>query len=178
MTNIETVYIGNKPPMSYVMALITAFNAPGVDNVVLKARGRAISRAVDVAEIARNRYLQDAIADKIEIGSEQLPTQDGRMRGVSTIAITMKLTVGKKVEPEATLKAELEAKTAETTSEDASDVSEIKGVGKVTGEKLRKAGFTTAGSVALAEPMELSEKSGISEKVAARLINFAKELVK
>ena len=55
MSDTNTVYVGNKPPMSYVMALITAFNTPGVNSVVLKARGRAISRAVDAAEIAKNR---------------------------------------------------------------------------------------------------------------------------
>jgi len=60
MKDENTVYIGSKPPMAYVMAMITAFNRSGADSVVLKARGRAISRAVDVAEIARGRYLNES----------------------------------------------------------------------------------------------------------------------
>ncbi|UCH57561.1 MAG: DNA-binding protein Alba [Candidatus Bathyarchaeota archaeon] len=179
MTDMDTVYIGNKPPMSYVMALITAFNAPGVDSVVIKARGRAISRAVDVAEIAKNRYLEGVETDKIEIGSEQMPTHDGGTRGVSTIAITMKKTGVKEAKPEAaTPSAKVEAKAVEVAPEELLDISEIKGVGKATGEKLRKAGFTTVKSVAAAEPADLSEKSGIPEKVAAKLIDSAKELQK
>ncbi len=60
--DINTVYIGNRPPMAYVMALITVFNCSGADNVVLRARGRAMARAMDVAEIARSRYLNDLSA--------------------------------------------------------------------------------------------------------------------
>jgi len=60
--DVNTVYIGNRPPMAYVVALITAFDSSGTDNVVLRARERAMARAVDVAEIARNRYLNDLSA--------------------------------------------------------------------------------------------------------------------
>jgi DNA-binding protein len=177
MTDINTVYIGNKPPMSYVMALITAFNASKIDHVVLKARGRAISRAVDVAEIARHRFLRNVQATKIEIGSEQMPTPDGGTHGVSTIAITLKKIKG------ATDKAE--AGTTEEEIEDvgvrippSADLSQIKGVGKAKAEKLKEAGFTTIGSVAASEPDALSEQTGISTKVAAKMIESAKELTK
>ena len=177
MSDTNTVYVGNKPPMSYVMALITAFNAPGVDSVVLKARGRAISRAVDVAEIAKNRFLRDVQASRIEIGSEQLPTHDGGMRGVSTIAITMERAGGRGAEPEAP-STDVEAEEEKAVPAKTVEVSEIKGVGKATEEKLKKAGFTTAESVAATDTGELSEKTGISEKVAAKLIDSAKELLK
>ena len=60
--DVNTVYIGNRPPMAYVVALITAFDSSGTDNVVLRARERAMARAVDVAEIARSRYLNDLSA--------------------------------------------------------------------------------------------------------------------
>ncbi len=90
MRDANTVYVGNKPPMAYVMALITAFNRSGADNVVLKARGRAISLAVDVAEITRNRYMNDLSVEKIDIGTEQLPTEGGGTRGVSSISITLR----------------------------------------------------------------------------------------
>lgn len=176
MTENNIVYIGSKPLMSYVMAVITAFNATGGGDVVLKARGRAISSAVDVAEITRNRYMKDIRTGRIEIGSEQLPSRDGGTRGVSTIAIILEK-VSQTREPEAeTLKEEEEK--VEATPEKPLDVSEIKGVGRATEEKLTKAGFTTVKSVATTEAKELSEKTGISEKVTAKLIESAKELQK
>ena len=55
----NVIYVGNKPPMSYVLAVVTQFNS-GSTEVVIKARGRAISRAVDAAEITRNRFVTDA----------------------------------------------------------------------------------------------------------------------
>ena len=177
MSDTNTVYVGNKPPMSYVMALITAFNTPGVNSVVLKARGRAISTAVDAAEIAKNRFLRDVQSNRIEIGSEQLPTHDGGMRGVSTIAITLERMGSKVAESEAP-SADVEAEEVEAAPAKTVDVSEIKGVGKATEEKRKKAGFATAESVAATDTGELSEKTGISEKVAAKLIDSAKELLK
>lgn len=177
MTDINTVYIGNKPPMAYVMAIITAFNS-GADSVVLKARGRAISRAVDVAEIAKNRYLSDVQAKKIEVGTEQLPSQGGGTRGVSTIAITMERIQGEQPEPESETPSEVDKTSeAESAAAKTSDVSEIKGVGRATEEKLENAGFSTVESIATAETAELSEKTGISERVAAKLIDSAKELL-
>lgn len=176
MTENNIVYIGSKPLMSYVMAVITAFNATGGGDVVLKARGRAISSAVDVAEITRNRYMKDIRTGRIEIGSEQLPSRDGGTRGVSTIAIILEK-VSQTREPEAEIIKEEEEK-VEATPEKPLDVSEIKGVGRATEEKLTKAGFTTVKSVATTEAKELSEKTGISEKVAAKLIESAKELQK
>ena len=86
----NVVYIGNKPPMNYVMALITAFNMQDTDDVVLKARGRAISTAVDVAEITRNRFFKDAEVKTIAIGTEEIaPREGGNPRNVSTIEISL-----------------------------------------------------------------------------------------
>lgn len=180
MTDINTVYVGNKPPMSYVMALITAFSAVGTGNVVLKARGRAISRAVDVAEIARNRYLKDVEVAKIEIGTEQLPAPGGGTRGVSTIAIILKK---KGVEKAPEPKTETPEKEVKSVEEDVAplsqlDLSEIKGVGSATEEKLKEAGYETVKSVSEADVGNFSEKTGISEKVATKLIESAKEIVK
>lgn len=90
MTEDSIIYIGNKPAMTYVMAVLTAFNQKGVDGVTLKARGQAISSAVDVAEICRNRFLQDVSNPQIEIGTEVLEGQDGGKRNVSTISITIR----------------------------------------------------------------------------------------
>jgi len=54
----NTIFVGSKPPMSYVLAVVTQFNMGGSDEVVIKARGRAISRAVDTAEIVRNKFMK------------------------------------------------------------------------------------------------------------------------
>ncbi len=87
----NTVYIGNKPPMSYVMAIITAFTMHDTNEVVLKARGRAISTAVDAAEILRNRFFKDAKVHSITIGTEEItPREGGNPRNVSTMEITIK----------------------------------------------------------------------------------------
>ena len=54
----NTVYIGKKPTMNYVLAILTQINN-GSDQVTVKARGRAISRAVDVAEVLTKRFATD-----------------------------------------------------------------------------------------------------------------------
>ncbi len=85
----NVVFVGVKPVMNYVLAVITQFNQ-GTGEVVLKARGRAISRAVDVAEIVRNRFLKDANVEKINIGTEEVQAEGGGQTNVSTIEITLK----------------------------------------------------------------------------------------
>jgi DNA-binding protein len=87
----NVVYVGRKPVMSYVLAIITYFNAPDAKEVVLKARGRAITTAVDVAEITRRRFMDKAKVSKIEIGTEELTEEGGRTRAVSTMEITLSL---------------------------------------------------------------------------------------
>ena len=87
----NVVYIGNKPPMNYVMAIITAFNMSDTDAVTLKARGRSISTAVDVAEITRNRFFKDAKVHSIAIGTEEIvPREGGNPRNVSTMEINLR----------------------------------------------------------------------------------------
>jgi len=87
----NVIYVGNKPPMTYVMAVITGFNMSDSDEVTLKARGRAISTAVDVAEIVRSRFFKDAKVHNLSIGTEQItPREGGNPRNVSTMEITLK----------------------------------------------------------------------------------------
>jgi DNA-binding protein len=86
----NVIYIGRKPVMSYVLAVITSLNMPDVAALVLKARGRAITTAVDVAEITRRRFVDTLKVDRIEIGTEELEGMDGRSRNVSTIEIGLK----------------------------------------------------------------------------------------
>jgi DNA-binding protein len=81
------VFIGKKPIMSYVMAVVTQFNKGELD-VVIKARGKAISMAVDVAEISRQRFLKDIEVKSINIGTEEVEREEGRLR-VSAIEITL-----------------------------------------------------------------------------------------
>jgi len=85
------IFIGNKPPMSYVLAIITDLSASNAKEVTLKARGRAITTAVDAAEITRRRFLKDLEISKIAIGTEELPPREGenRARNVSTMEITL-----------------------------------------------------------------------------------------
>lgn len=90
-TEPNVIFVGNKPPMNYVMAVITGFNISDAIDVTLKARGRAISTAVDVAEIVRNRFFKDAKVHAISIGTEQItPREGGNPRNVSTMEITLK----------------------------------------------------------------------------------------
>jgi DNA-binding protein len=80
------IFIGKKPLMTYVTA--TLVQLASEDKVMVKARGMSITRAVDVAQIIEKRM--DSMGYKIgetKIGSEQLQSQDGRTRNVSTIEI-------------------------------------------------------------------------------------------
>jgi len=84
----NTVFIGKKGVMGYVLAVVTQFNN-GAESVVLKARGKLISRAVDVAEIVRNRFLPEVSLTDITIKTEELASEDGSMSKVSAIEITL-----------------------------------------------------------------------------------------
>ncbi len=84
----NTVFIGKKATMNYVLAVVTQFNS-GNDEVVIKARGRAISRAVDVAEIVRHRFVMDTVLKDIKIETEQLQREEGNTANVSSIEITL-----------------------------------------------------------------------------------------
>jgi len=85
----NTVYIGRKPTMNYVLAVATQFNS-GSKDVIIKARGKSISKAVDVAEIVRNRFVQDVDLDDIKISTEVLENEEGRTSNVSSIEIFLK----------------------------------------------------------------------------------------
>jgi DNA-binding protein len=84
----NVVFIGKKPAMTYVLAAVTQFS-DGQKMVHLKARGKAISRAVDVAEITRNRFVEDAKIKNIDISTEEINTETGEKINVSAINITL-----------------------------------------------------------------------------------------
>ena len=88
MVDPGVVYIGKKPTMNYVLAVVTYFN-DGIREVTVKARGRSISRAVDVAEIVRGRFIPDADVRDVRISTERLSSEEGPATGVSTIEIVL-----------------------------------------------------------------------------------------
>ena len=88
-TDENTIYVGKKPPMSYVLAVVTQFNTTSTDEVFIKARGRAISTAVDTAEIVRNRFVTNAKLKDIIIGTESVTNEEGRTSNVSSIEIIL-----------------------------------------------------------------------------------------
>ena len=85
----NTIFVGKKPAMNYVLAVVTQFNTSSSDEVVIKARGRAISRAVDTAEIVRNRFVTDAEVKEIKISTESMTNEEGRTSNVSSIEISL-----------------------------------------------------------------------------------------
>lgn len=89
MSEENIIYIGRKPVMNYCLAVISSLQGEG-SKVTLKARGRSISTAVDVAEVTRQRFVEGLTVEKIEIGTEELESLEGQMRNVSTMTIVLK----------------------------------------------------------------------------------------
>jgi len=85
----NVVLVGKKPVMNYVLAVITQFQS-GAKEVEIRARGRAISKAVDVAEVVRSRFLQEVKIGDISIGTEERTSKTGEKLNVSTISIKLK----------------------------------------------------------------------------------------
>ena len=84
----NVVFVGKKPAMSYVLACVTQFNS-GNGEVILKARGRAISHAVDVAEIVKNKFMTNTEVRDVKIGTEELESEQGEKLNVSSIEIVL-----------------------------------------------------------------------------------------
>jgi archaea-specific DNA-binding protein len=90
MTESSSVLIGKKPIMNYVLACITFFHG-GAKEVSIKARGRSISRAIDVAEVVRRRFLPDVKVKSVSIGTDLLQHEESdQTTNVSSIEITLK----------------------------------------------------------------------------------------
>ena len=83
-----SIYIGKKPTLNYVLAVVTELNS-GSKTVTIMARGRSINKAVDVAEIVRNRFVQDAKVKRIKIGTDHVDTDEGQSVNVSSIEIVL-----------------------------------------------------------------------------------------
>ncbi len=83
----KSVYVGRRPTMNYVMATMMILNRG--DECTVKARGRAISHAVDVCEILRNRFLKGTEYKDIQLSTEQLEGENGQSNNVSSIEIVL-----------------------------------------------------------------------------------------
>ncbi|MCX6767949.1 MAG: DNA-binding protein Alba [Candidatus Micrarchaeota archaeon] len=88
MTEENTIYVGKKDVMSYVLAVMTQFNQ-GIAEVHLKARGRSISCAVDTTQIVKNRFISTLQIKDIKLTTEELTSDDGRTNRVSSMDITL-----------------------------------------------------------------------------------------
>jgi DNA-binding protein len=85
----NTVFIGNKPIMNYVLAIVTLLGSGDAKEITLKARGRAITTAVDVAEIVKRRFVEKLKVGNVTIGTEEISSQERGTRAVSTMEITL-----------------------------------------------------------------------------------------
>ncbi len=90
MTEDNSIYIGKKPAMNYVLAVITQFNKGTGNEAVIKARGKSISRAVDVAEIVRKKFITDVIITDIKIDTDKITIEDNSTMNVSSIEIYLR----------------------------------------------------------------------------------------
>lgn len=91
--NAHTIFVGGKPFMNYVTAVVMQFTTQNAEKVVVRSRGKFISRAVDIAEVVKSRFLKDQVAvGDIEIDSEEFTNKEGRLVRVSTLDITLQKT--------------------------------------------------------------------------------------
>ncbi|OIO41465.1 DNA-binding protein Alba [Candidatus Pacearchaeota archaeon CG_4_9_14_3_um_filter_31_7] len=87
----NTIFIANKPFMNYVTGVVMQFTTKGAKEIVIKARGKFISRAIDVEEVVRKKFLKDQNIElkEIKVDSEEFTNKEGRKVNVSIIEITL-----------------------------------------------------------------------------------------
>ncbi|MFX1297005.1 MAG: DNA-binding protein Alba [Promethearchaeota archaeon] len=88
--NVENiVFVGNsKPTMKYITAIVT-ISHKRIPEIIVRARGNAISKAVDVVEKVRHQFLPDLQIKNINIGTDKIKSLRGPTY-VSTIEIILK----------------------------------------------------------------------------------------
>ncbi len=90
MIGDNSIFVGAKPFMNYVTGVVMQFTTKNASEVTIKARGKFISRAVDVAEVSAKRFLDSTVAVKdIRIDSEEFENKEGKLVRVSTIEIVL-----------------------------------------------------------------------------------------
>jgi DNA-binding protein len=93
MAGDNSIFVGNKPFMNYVTAVVMQFTVKNASEVTIKSRGKFISRAVDIAEVAIKRFLSGQVALKdIRIDSEDFQNKEGKQVRVSTMEIVLERT--------------------------------------------------------------------------------------
>lgn len=86
----NVIFVGNKPFMNYVTGVVMQFTTQEAKEVVVKARGKFISRAVDIVEVATKRFLDNTVEiSDIKTNSEEFENKEGKQVRVSTIEITL-----------------------------------------------------------------------------------------
>jgi archaea-specific DNA-binding protein len=89
----NSIFVGNKPFMNYVTAVVMQFTVKNAEEVTVKARGKFISRAVDISEVAVKRFLEGQVkVREILIDSEEFENKEGKTVRVSTMEIIIKRT--------------------------------------------------------------------------------------
>jgi DNA-binding protein len=83
-----TLFVGSKPFMNYVTGIMMHFSN-GADKIVIKARGKYISRAVDIGEVIKNKFVDGAKVSNVKIGSTEFESREGRKIRTSTIELTV-----------------------------------------------------------------------------------------
>ena len=91
MTADNSIFVGGKPFMNYVTGIVMQFTTKDAKDVIIKARGKFISRAVDIAEVTTKRFLDGQVKVKdIKIDSEEFKNNEEKDVRVSIIEITLK----------------------------------------------------------------------------------------
>ena len=86
----NNIFIGGKPFMNYITGVVMQFTTKNAEEVIIKARGKFISRAVDVAEVSSKRFLEGSVGVRnIKIDSEGFKNNEGKDIRVSIIEITL-----------------------------------------------------------------------------------------
>lgn len=88
MIEDRTIYIGNKPTMTYVLVTAARFKE-GDPMVIIKGRGKFISKAVDVSLIVKDRFVPDVQIQNVGIVTEVMSTDQNRSSNVSSIQISL-----------------------------------------------------------------------------------------
>jgi len=89
MAEDNSVFVGGKPFMNYVTAVVMQFTTKNAESVIVKARGKFISKAVDVSEVASKRFLDNTLDSSVKIDSEEFKNDEGKDIRVSSIEITL-----------------------------------------------------------------------------------------
>lgn len=137
MSESNIVYIGRKPVMTYVLVLIERINRVKSGNIIIKARGRAISTAVDTVEVAK-RFLGKDLEISVDIGTEELNQLEGGVRNVSAMEITLTSPTGEDEKEESKVLEETQEPPDTTGKPDESATVEEPALGEAPASSLEE----------------------------------------